>query len=129
MVMSWKKHVRTDARRAAGREFVSFRPMGIAFSAEFIEKHELGGKDRVSLLVDEQQRRLGFQFHKDAKDADSYALSSDGGLSKGRWFQSRSVYTDYPWVKKILSKPSAARRLPVKKGDKSIFYVEVPDES
>jgi hypothetical protein len=127
--ITWKKHIRTDARKESGREFASFRPLGIAFSSEFVKNHALGAKPRVSLFIDELAHRIGFQFHNHENDPDSYALGSDGGLSPGRWLQSRSIYETYPWLGEILAKPIAHRRFLIKKAERNIFYVDVSKKS
>ncbi|HEY2408184.1 MAG TPA: hypothetical protein VGI10_19390 [Polyangiaceae bacterium] len=83
---------------AAGTNFVSLRPSGIAFSAAFIRHAGFTKRRRVSLLIDEKHQRLGFQFHDRQDDSDAYAATGDGGgATDARWIQVKTIYDKYAW--------------------------------
>jgi hypothetical protein len=101
---------RTDTMRGLREEFVALRPMGIAFSTGFVAAHKLGEMTRVSLVVDNDSRRLGFRFHSDENNVDAFAIAADGSSSGGRYLNSKRIYSDIPWLGAALARPNNERR-------------------
>lgn len=108
---------------------MAFRPGGIAFNAEFVRVAHAQRSSRVTLYFDEQNRRVGVQFHSRTSDRDAYAVVTDGGgagAAGGRLVQTSLIYEAYPWLKSILQKPVSKRRLPVQRDDQNdVWYVEL----
>lgn len=126
-LMTWTNHKRSDSARAAGTKFISLRPLGIAFSATFVEgSPEVRNASRVSIVVDEEDHRLGFRFHRDEADQDAYSLTADGGGASGKWIQSGLLYREYAWLGEVLAEPAAARRfLPEFDAKNRIWFINV----
>jgi hypothetical protein len=100
--------------------------LGIAFSSAFVEHHDLDEKTRVSVMVDAEARRLGFRFHTNGNDLDSFSLIVDGSNGTGRWFQSQRIYGDFPWLNAVLKRPVQRRRFPPKLSH-GVWFIEIPD--
>jgi hypothetical protein len=65
---------------------------------------------RASIVVDNEAHRLGFRFHTDEEDPDSFTLSRDGSTSAGRYLQSKRLYDDVPWLGTALKHAPAHRK-------------------
>lgn len=98
--MGWQKFRRTDGQVADSRSLVTLRPKTIAFNAHFIRANGLQDKTRVTVHVDPDRFRVGFQFHSDVADQDSFALTGDGGSSTGhgRAIQVSGLMQRYRWL-------------------------------
>ncbi len=104
-------HRRSDTRKRSGDTFVSLRAAGIAFNARFVREAMVDRATRLTLLVNEEQQQLGFRFHEDEKNFDAYTLTRDGGASsRAKWIQTRTIYTEYPWLGKVLERSAVRRR-------------------
>lgn len=125
--MAWTEYKRTDTLRGQGEEFVSLRPLGVAFSTEFIQAHDLAKMTRVSLVVDHEARRLGFRFHSDEKNPDAFAVGKDG-RSSGRYLNSKRIYSDLPWLGAALKRARHERRFRPKLSH-GIWFIDVPEKS
>jgi len=81
--------------------FVSLRRSAIAFNAHFIRANNLSDFTRASVYVDAERRRLGFTFHSDTSDRDSFAMTPDGGKKAGvsRVIQIQSVMSKNRWLR------------------------------
>jgi hypothetical protein len=90
---SWTKHRRDDGQSSDGRSLVSIRRNAIAFNAHFIRSNSLSDVLRVTVFTDSEQRKIGFVFHSDVSDRDSFAMTPDGGgkIGVGRVIQVQSV--------------------------------------
>lgn len=126
--MTWSEYKRTDTLRGQREEFVALRPMGIAFSTEFIAAHKLGEMTRVSLVVDHDSRRLGFRFHSNEKDFDAFAVTSDGRSSGGRYLNSKRIYADLPWLAAALARPKNDRRFEPKVA-RDVWFIELSEKA
>jgi hypothetical protein len=108
---------------------MAFRSGGIAFNAEFVRVAHAQRSSRATLFFDEQNRRVGVQFHSRLSDRDAYAVVTDGGgagAAGGRLVQTGLIYESYPWLKAVLVKPTSKRRIPVLRDDQNdVWYVEV----
>jgi len=95
----WKKHKRKDGQTPARTPFVSIRRQAIAFNAQFVVQADLADMTRVSIFFDPSRFRIGFKFHSDSTDADSYALGRDGGgRGRGRSVQAAAVINKHSWI-------------------------------
>ena len=101
------------------------RPLGIAFSSTFVLNNGLQKTPRVSVMLDERAHRIGFRFHTDENDADSFSLVADGANKAGRWFQSKHLYVHFPWLGAVLKRPPQERRFPPRR-NQGIWFIEVP---
>jgi hypothetical protein len=113
--MAWQEYRRAAPVVSAGSAFISLRPGGIAFSKGFIVAASAVEAARVSLLLDEPRRRLGFRFHSKKDDADSYALVNDGGKAArrggdARLMQGKLIYSQHPWLGDALKADPRQRR-------------------
>jgi len=99
----WAKHRRKGGKRAEPTPLISIRRGAIAFNAHFVADAQLSDKLRVTVFVDEEARRLGFKFHDDAADEDSFALTADGGSKKGRGrsIQVNSLMLKQDWLRAL----------------------------
>lgn len=124
VAMAWNEYKRTDSLKGARDEFISVRPLGIAFSSGFVVNHGLDEMSRVSVLIDDGARRVGFRFHTNERDIDSFSLTVDGTNSAGRWFQSKHLYTEFPWLAAVLKRPLHDRRFTPKRAQ-GVWFIEV----
>lgn len=98
---SWIKHRRDDGQSTDGRSLVSLRRNAIAFNAHFIRANSLSDFPRATVYADAEQRRIGFTFHSDTSDLDSFAMTPDGGNKAGvpRVIQVQSVMAKNRWLR------------------------------
>ncbi len=101
--MAWAKHRRKGGMAAEPTPLITIRRQAIAFNAHFVSAAQLGDKLRATVFVDEGSRRLGFKFHDDATDEDSFALTADGGGKKGRGrsIQVSSLMRECTWLRAL----------------------------
>jgi hypothetical protein len=97
------KFRRTDGQTPDARSLVTLRPKSIAFNAHFIRMNDLHEKTRVTVLCDADRFQVGFQFHSNASDQDSFALTTDGGrkgkTAYGRAIEVQALMKRYRWLK------------------------------
>ncbi|MFO0015750.1 MAG: hypothetical protein ACK52U_04240 [Synechococcaceae cyanobacterium] len=98
---TWVKHRRDDGQSTDGKSLVSLRRSAIAFNAQFIRFNNLSDFTRASVYIDAERRRLGFAFHSDTSDRDSFAMTPDGGKKAGvsRAIQIQSVMSKNRWLR------------------------------
>lgn len=126
-VGSWVKVRRKGGETPEATPFVTFRQGGVAFNATFMRTANLEGKTHVAILVDRESMRVGFKFLDGPSDADSYALTRDGGgTGDGRWAQAGALFGE-PWVAAVLRiKDSRHRRFkPVWSSADSMWIVSL----
>jgi hypothetical protein len=122
--MTWNQYRRSDANKGKGVEVITLRPAGIAFNARFIQTRNLSAMTRASIMIDHEAHRLGFRFHAEANDVDSFTLSRDGSTSSGRYIQSKHLYDDVPWLGAVLKHSKAHRRFQPKL-QAGVWFIEV----
>jgi len=100
---AWAKHRRKGGKAAEPTPLITVRRGAIAFNAHFVSAAQLGDKLRATVFVDEGSRCLGFKFHDDASDEDSFALTADGGGKKGRGraIQVSSLMRECAWLRAL----------------------------
>lgn len=98
---TWAKHRRDDGQSTDGKSLVSLRRNAIAFNAHFIRANNLSEFSRATVYIDADQRRIGFVFHSDTSDRDSFAMTPDGGSKAGtaRVIQVQSVMAKNRWLR------------------------------
>jgi hypothetical protein len=104
---------RTDGQTPDSRFFVTLRSAALAFNVHFIRNNRLEEQSRISVFCDASRYRLGLHFHSDLSDHDSFALTTDGGSTKGggRAAQIGSVINQHSWLRAASKcKNSALRR-------------------
>lgn len=122
--MGWTEYRRTDTMRGQREEFISLRPMGIAFSTGFVQANGLGEMTRVSLVFDHKAQRLGFRFHTTETNLDAFAVTADGSSSEGRYLNSKRIYADFPWLAAVLKRPTNERRFRPS-FSKGVWFIDV----
>ena len=97
---SWIKHRRGGGKSVDNTPLVSIRRQAIAFNAQFVAQAKLTDMTRVSVFLDPEHFRIGFEFHKDSTDEDSYSLTADGGSQSGggRAIQPAALIMNNPWI-------------------------------
>jgi len=108
---AWVKFRRTDGQTPDSRALVTLRPRNIAFNAYFIRTNGIDKNTRASVHLDPARFRVGFQFHSNASDQDSFALTTDGGgTSVGRAIQVQAVMRDHRWLRAAAAVPDRSAR-------------------
>ena len=103
--MTWKPILKKNMRRQSYELFVSLRATGFGISVGLLEKAEAKNVPRVSLLVDEKRRRIGFRFHSKI-NSDSFALIRE---KSGRLVSARAVYRRFPWLRTAIGQRLSAQ--------------------
>ncbi len=86
--MSWEVVKRADTLVSSGRAFISISRSHFAFNAHFSRLAELDRSKKVTLYIDAENRRLGFEFHTDERE-NAYTLGFQTGAKAGE--KSRSM--------------------------------------
>jgi hypothetical protein len=97
-VSQWIKLRREGGESPEAALLVTIRRSGLAFNAAFVRAAGLRDKSHVSVHLAPDSFRIGLRFFDDASDADSYALTRDGGgRGEGRHAQCTTLVR-VPWV-------------------------------
>jgi hypothetical protein len=111
--MAWQIVKREDRFQGSDKPFVSISSDHISFNAMFTRLAEIGPEKRVIVHIDQETRRLGFEFIPDDRP-DSFALSRASSDKKGKkrtgLFCSAGVLRDHPWIRSISKLPIPDRR-------------------
>jgi hypothetical protein len=105
---SWIKHRRRGGELPGGTALVTIRKQTFAFNKQFTLQAELQNFKRVSFFVEPDKRKIGFEFHSDATDEDSYPIMKDGGGSRsvqGRVAQPPSLFKEHSWLAAVARLP------------------------
>lgn len=99
----WAKHRRKGGKAAEPTPLITIRRQAIAFNAHFVSSAQVSEKLRATVFVDEDSRRLGFKFHDEASEEDSFALTADGGGKRGggRSIQVSSLMRECGWLRAL----------------------------
>ncbi len=116
--MAWTEVKLEDRNVRDELPFISISRDRISFGAVFSRLAEIDPKYRVSLFIDEEMLRVGFEFHTKVKQ-NSLALVADGRTKSkkfvGVFCSSHNIVKRYPWIQAITSLPSRDRRFHPKK--------------
>lgn len=99
--MSFKIFKRKDFVKRDDLPQISIRPNTIAFNAELTNKAKLSQYQKVKILVDEENYRLGFIFHSDENDPHSLRLYSDSITKSSRAVSARQLLKTYKWIESV----------------------------
>ena len=108
--MSFKVFKRKDALRRNDLPQVSIRVDTVAFNAELTSKAKLRDYGKVTILVDEDNYKLGFKFHNQENDPNSLRLYSDGISKSNRVVSARQLMNDYKWIAAISKLPAVLNK-------------------
>lgn len=111
--MAWQTVKREDRFQGSDKPFVSISNDHISFNAMFTRIAEIGPEQRVIIHIDQDTRRVGFEFTTD-DHPDSFALSRASSDKKGKkrtgLFSSAGFIRDHSWIKSISQLPVQDRR-------------------
>jgi len=107
--MAWEKFIRT--RLASNDEpMATLSKSHIYFNTIAARLAELDKAKRVAYLIDEENRKIGFEFQRDDGDPASYAIFSKKG-SSGYRSSVNDLSARYPWVRAVaVLKDSSMRK-------------------
>ncbi len=120
--MVWEIVAREDNFEGHESAYVAVRPEHFAFNTTFVRLACVRPDDRVTVHVDSENRRIGFEFHQE-KTQGSYALASQNakgkrGSSSGMFCSSRGVFLKFPWAQSVTKLAPKSRRFPVRQEGK-----------
>ena len=113
--MAFQLIKRTDRLEAAGRPFITLSPTVFRYGATLIREARLDRRSRVSVLVDPDTFRLGFEFHHDAARRESYRLTwsalADGKRRACGVNSALGTITGrFGWVRHVAHRPKSVDR-------------------
>ena len=121
--MPWSKISRDDPFEGHDSPFITITPQHFRFNALFVRQAALGSSYRVTIFEDEENRRLAFEFHKDARPG-SYALTSKRDAAGGLNCSNKGVVGRRPWLIAITKQTGKDRRFaPKKEGNKWVIQL------
>jgi hypothetical protein len=117
-------------RSEVQKPLVTVRNRAFAFNTYFVKVAELEDLSRVSVRVKPKSMQIGFRFHDNPNDRDSYVLTKDGGpsqrIGKGRIVQTSVVFQAYPWLKAVSKLDQRTRQFEPKWiGTDSIWAISI----
>jgi hypothetical protein len=112
--MAWAKIIRDDPFEGSDSPFVSITETHFRFNSLFVRQASLDSSYRVTIFEDEQNRRLGFEFHKEQKPG-SFALSSKTDKSSGLFCSNKGVVPKRSWLVSVAKQTGKNRRFTPKK--------------
>jgi hypothetical protein len=126
--MPWVKFKRADRFRGSDQPFVSISRSHLGFSATFVRQAGISANERVSIHVDEEERRIGFEFHDNDRE-DSFALTRPSGDKRGSKRHGVTcipggLFAAYPWISSVTRLPVKDRRfVPRKEGNLWVIHL------
>lgn len=122
METNWIPYSRRTRR---GHESISLRKVGVAFSQAFTDRPEIKRATRVTVFIDTDLHRLGFRFHRNTDDVNSYVLTEQ---HSEKLIQTRSIYRKHEWLSRVVDMDKQHRRFtPAFDVEAGIWYIEVPN--
>src|SRR6266852_5009247 len=112
--MGWTKITREDLFEGSDSPFISITEKHFRFNTLFVRLASLDSSYRVTIFEDEQNRRLGFEFHKE-KRGDSRALSSRKDGYGGLFCSNQGIVPKRSWLSAVARQSSKNRRFTPKK--------------
>lgn len=112
--MPWQVVERDDKLLGSDKPFISLVTDHIGFSAVFSRLAELDETKKVTIHVDVENRRMGFEFHAEDREH-AFMLTPQSGARAGekrRGMQCTAVgiYARYRWIKQVSILPTKDRR-------------------
>lgn len=127
--MAFKKFTRLDRVKGIDVPYIAIWDGKISFGMKFCREIGLGTKStRVSLYVDAIEYRLGFHFHNDNDDLDSYKLNT--GERNRNYIRgnvcicSAALQRKYTWIANLIKYPMHERRFTPRK-DGKLWVIDI----
>ncbi len=103
--MKWTLVTRKDTSQGNDKPFISVSLDHFSFNSKFVRQEGLDAGKRVLIHIDEDDRKIGFEFISDARD-NSFALSRASAATKGKKrgalnCASLGVVRMYPWIESV----------------------------
>ena len=127
----WIKYRRKGGKSLDPVARITIRTNQIAFNAHFVAIAHLEEKPYVSVYVNPDLFRLGFQFHAKSTNEDAIALTNDGGPggkgSKGRCIRAVGLMREYPWLEAVgkIKDPRLRRFEPQRSGIDRMWVISL----
>src|SRR4029450_1061133 len=112
--MAWTKIIRDDPLEGSDSRFISITETHFRFNTLFVRQASLDSSYRVTIFEDEQNRRLGFEFHKEQRPG-SFALSSRKDRYEGLFCSNQGVVPKRSWLVSVAKQTGKNRRFSPKK--------------
>ena len=114
--MAWEVFDRDDALAGHEAPFISIDPKGVRFSAVFGKNVELQLGKFVTIQVDSENRKIGFDFHGE-KRPNSFQLSQSSVSRNNFSCSSQGLVQKYAWIQGVSRlAPQNRRFTPIKEG-------------
>jgi len=121
--MAWAKIVREDLYEGSDSPFISITETHFRFNALFGRQASLDSSYRVTIFEDEQNRRLGFEFHKEQRPG-SFALSSRKDKYAGLFCSNQGIVPKRSWLASVAKQSGKNRRFtPKKEGNRWVIQL------
>jgi hypothetical protein len=116
--MAWDKITREDLYEGSDSPFISITATHFRFNTLFVKRASLGPSYRVTIFQDEENRRLGFEFHKEQRP-NSFALTARTDKHGGLFCSNQGVVRKRNWLASVAKLSRKDRRFtPTKEGNK-----------
>ena len=126
--MAWVKVKREDHFEGNNRAFISISRTHIAFNSIFVRQANIKIGNRVTIYIDDEDLKLGFEFHNDERE-NSFALTRTSGDKKGTKRQglncsASGFVAKYEWIRSVTRHAVKDRRFfPRKEGNKWVIQL------
>jgi hypothetical protein len=121
--MPWAKIIRDDPLEGSDSPFVSITQTHFRFNTLFVRQASLDSGYRVTIFEDEQNRRLGFQFHREQRPG-SFTLSSRKDKYEGLSCSNQGVVPKRSWLVAVAKQTGKNRRFtPKKEGNRWVIQL------
>lgn len=119
--MPWEVFKREDTFEGSDQPFVAIQRDVFFFSAVFTRLSGVGVQQQVTIHIDCENRKIGFEFHDERKSS-SFCLYRGGPhgaeKSSGLRCSSKALVRDFEWIRSITRLSSKERRfVPRKEGN------------
>lgn len=116
--MAFTEFKRDDTTEGSELPFISITQSHVTFNAVFVRIASINSTDRVTILIDEIERKIRFKFHG-TNVKNSFALNSkkDGRKNSSLQFSSKAILKNYSWVEAVAKLNMEERRFTPKKED------------
>jgi len=126
--MAWELVTREDSFEGSDDPFVSVSPSHFMFSAAFVRIAELNPPLRTTVFIDSDNRRIGFEFHKEERPNSFSVTAASSGKrgQKRKALQSGATGTvrRYAWIASVAKQSPKNRRFrPKKEGSKWVIQL------
>jgi hypothetical protein len=114
--MPWEVFNRDDVMQGRDVPFIGIGPQHISFNAVFGRSAELQPGKLVTIYVDSENLKIGFDFHGE-KGSNSFLLTQSSGKKNSFTCSSHGLVQKYPWIQSVSHLGAHNRRFtPSKEG-------------